>query len=72
MSNEDGERLYELTELGLSVDAARERREQEKAIAEVHKMLEEKKKNNNTTKTSTTKGTEARVNTGSRTSYNKC
>ena len=72
MSNEDGERLYELTELGLSVDAARELREQEKAIAEVHKMLEEKKKNNITTKTSTTKGTEARVNTGSRTSYNKC
>ena len=72
MSNEEGERLYELTELGLSVDAARELREQEKAIAEVHKMLEEKKKKIITTKPSTTKMTKARVETGSRTTYNKC
>ena len=44
MSAEEGERLYELTELGLSMDAARELREQEKAIEEVHRMLDEKKK----------------------------
>ena len=44
MSAEEGERLYELTELGLSMDAARELREQEKTIEEVHKMLDEKRK----------------------------
>ena len=44
MSNEDGERLYELTELGLSMDAARELREQEKTLQEVYKMLEDKKR----------------------------
>ena len=44
MSTEEGERLYELTELGLSVDAAKELREQEKAIEEVHRMLDEKRK----------------------------
>jgi hypothetical protein len=44
MSNEEGERLHELTELGLSMEAARELREQEKALEEVHKLLEEKKR----------------------------
>ena len=44
MTNEEGERLNELTELGLSIEAARELREQEKALEEVHKMLDEKKK----------------------------
>ena len=39
MSTEEGERLYELTELGLSVDGAKELREQEKTIEEVYKML---------------------------------
>ena len=44
MMAEEGERLYELTDFGLSVKAAKELREQEKAIEEVHRMLEEKKK----------------------------
>ena len=44
MSNEEGERLHELTELGLSMEAARELREQEEALKEVHKLLEEKKR----------------------------
>ena len=44
MAREEGEILYELTKLGLSMDATKELREQEKAIEEVHKMLDDKKK----------------------------
>lgn len=40
----DGERLYELTELGLSVDAAKDLVEREKELNSVYKMLDEKRK----------------------------
>jgi hypothetical protein len=41
---ENGERLYELTELGLSVEAAKDLVEREKELESVHKMLDEKRK----------------------------
>ena len=41
-----GERLYELTELGLSVDAAKQLVENEEEIANVHRMLEDKRRKN--------------------------
>lgn len=40
----NGERLYKLTELGLNVDAAKQLKENEEEIADVHRMLEEKRK----------------------------
>ena len=72
MSNEDGERLHELTELGLSVDAARELREQEKAIAEVHRMLEEKKKKTGTKNNEAIREKRSSVETRPSTSQNRC
>ena len=39
----NGKILYELTELGLSVDAAKQLVANEKEIANVHRMLEEKR-----------------------------
>ena len=41
---EDGDRLYELTELGLSVEAAKDLREREKELESVYEMLDQKRK----------------------------